>query len=159
MSQNQAGSAEPPVKRLKQTALTWTVKDKARSDARLAGSGVNQVGQRETVLPKVLAGWTAVLIAPKFWFRRNSAGSCFVRSQKGYITCYNFKAVTIKFQFPLYMTSVTSGGKGPPYKNIIKNRTVPFILKQRYMHIYIHKYLHTICVCMDTSYIYACMDA
>jgi len=28
----------------------------ARSDARLAGSGVNQVGQGETVLPKVLTG-------------------------------------------------------------------------------------------------------
>src|SRR6218665_717523 len=82
----------------------------ARSDARLAGSGVNQVGQRETVLPKVLTGGTAVLIAPKFWFRRSSAGSCFVRSQKGYITCYNFKAVIVKFQFQLYMTSVTSGG-------------------------------------------------
>jgi len=104
MSQNQAGSAEPPVKRLKQTALTWTVKDKAtsqlaRSDARLAGSGVNQVGQREAVLPKVLTGGP-VLIAPKFWFRRDSAGSCFVRSQKGYITCYNCKAVIVKLQFP-----------------------------------------------------------
>ena len=38
-------------------ALTWKVKDKAtsqlaRSDARLAASGVNQGGQRETVLPK-----------------------------------------------------------------------------------------------------------
>jgi len=46
-----------PVKRLKQTAMTWKVKDKAtsqlaRSDARLAVSGVNQGGQRETVLPK-----------------------------------------------------------------------------------------------------------
>ena len=56
MSQHQAGSAGPPVK---QMALTWKVKDKApsqlaRSDARLAGSGVNQVGQGETALPKVL---------------------------------------------------------------------------------------------------------
>jgi len=115
MIQHQAGAAGSPVKRLKQTAFTWKVKDKAtsqlaRSDARLAGSGVNQVGQRETVLPKVLTGGTAVLIAPKFWFRRSSAGSCFVRSQKGYITCYNFKAVIVKFQFQLYMTSVTSGG-------------------------------------------------
>jgi len=59
MSQYQAGSAGPPVKYLKQTALTWKVKNKAtsqlaRSDARLAGSDVNQVGHGETVLLKVL---------------------------------------------------------------------------------------------------------
>src|SRR6218665_1305798 len=66
------------------------------------------------------------------------------------------KQSLLSSSFPLYMTSVTSGGKGPPYKNIIKNRTVPFILKQRYMHIYIHTYLHTICVCMDT-YMHAWM--
>jgi len=46
MSQHQAGSTGPPVKRLKQTALTWKVKDKAtsqlaRNGARLAGTGVN----------------------------------------------------------------------------------------------------------------------
>jgi len=39
-------SAGPPAKRLKQMALTWKVKNKAtsqlaRSDARLAGSGIN----------------------------------------------------------------------------------------------------------------------
>ena len=50
-----------PVKRLKQTTLTWEVKDKAtsqlaRSDARLAVIGVNQRGQGGTVLPKVLMG-------------------------------------------------------------------------------------------------------
>src|SRR6218665_2431776 len=53
MTQHQAGTAEPPVKRLKQTALTWKVKDKAtsqlaRSDARLAVTSVNQGGQGET---------------------------------------------------------------------------------------------------------------
>ena len=47
MSQHQAGV---PVKLLKLTALTWKVKDKAtsqlaRSDARLAVSGVNQRGR------------------------------------------------------------------------------------------------------------------
>jgi len=57
MSQHQAGIAEPPVKRLKQTALTWKVKDKAtsqlaRSDTRLAVSRINQGGQGETVLPQ-----------------------------------------------------------------------------------------------------------
>src|SRR6218665_299589 len=54
MSQHQAGSAGPTVKRLKQTALTWKAKNKAtsqlaRSDARLAGLGVNQREQGETV--------------------------------------------------------------------------------------------------------------
>ena len=70
MSQHQAGFAGVPVKRLKQTASIWKVKDKAtsqlaRSDARLAVSGVNQWGQRdETVLPKVLTEGTAVLTLP-----------------------------------------------------------------------------------------------
>jgi len=71
MSQHQAGV---PVELLKLTALTWKVKDKAtsqlaRSDARLAVSGVNQGAERErereTVLPKVLTGSTAVLTPPK----------------------------------------------------------------------------------------------
>ena len=59
MSQHQAGV---PVKRLKQTALTWKVKDEvtsqlARSDARLTVSGVNRcTGQGETVFPKVFTG-------------------------------------------------------------------------------------------------------
>ena len=70
MSQHQAGSAGQPVKYLKQTALTWKVKNKAtsqlaRSDARIAGSGVIQVGQRETVLSKGLIWGTAVLTVPK----------------------------------------------------------------------------------------------
>jgi len=71
MSQHQAGSGGPPFKYLTQTALTWKVKNKAtsqlaRSDARFAGSGVNQVGQGETVvIPKVLTWGTAVLTTPK----------------------------------------------------------------------------------------------
>jgi len=78
MSQYQAGSAGPPVKYLKQTALTWKVKNKAssqlaRGDARLAGSGVNQVGQGETVLPKVLTWGTTVLTPPKV---QASEGQC-----------------------------------------------------------------------------------
>jgi len=88
--------------------------------------GVNQVGQRETVLPKVLTEGTAVLTAPKFRFRRNSAGSCFVRSHKGYITYCKFEAVSVKFQFLLYMTSVGSRKTDPPYKNNVKNRIFSF---------------------------------
>src|SRR6218665_1240734 len=58
---------------------TWEVKDKAtsqlaRSDARLAVSGVNRGDRsRETVLPKVLTGGTAVLIPPKV---QTSEGQC-----------------------------------------------------------------------------------
>jgi len=90
MSQHQAGSAAAPVKHLKQTALAWKVKDKAtsqvaRSDARLEGGGVNHKGQGGTVLPK-------------FRLQRVSAGSCFVR----FHNYYNFEAVIVKFQFPLY---------------------------------------------------------
>jgi len=78
MSQHQAGFAGLPVKRLKQTALTWKVKDKAtsqlaRSDARLAVSGVNHMGRGETVLSKVLTGGTAVLNPPKV---QTSEGQC-----------------------------------------------------------------------------------
>ena len=70
MSQHQAGFAGVPVKRLKQTALTWKVKDKATSQlarrgARLSISGINHWGQREIVLPKVLTGGTAVLTPAK----------------------------------------------------------------------------------------------
>jgi len=51
-----------------------------------------------------------------------------MRSHKGHITCYNFEAVNVKFQFQLhiYMTSVGSRGAGLPYKNIIKTRTFSF---------------------------------
>ena len=45
----------------------------ARSDARLAVSGVNQREQGETVLPKVLIGGTAVLTPPKV---QTSEGQC-----------------------------------------------------------------------------------
>ena len=71
MSQHQTGFAGVPVKRLKQMALIWKVKDNttsqlARNDARLAVSGVNQWGQGdETVLPKVLTEGTAALTPPK----------------------------------------------------------------------------------------------
>src|SRR6218665_3309673 len=155
MSQHQAGFAGVPVKRLKQTALTWKVKDKATSQlarrgARLSISGINHWGQREIVLPKVLTGETAVLIS-KFRLRRVSAGSCFVRSHKGHITYYNFEAVSVKFQFHLYMTSVGSRGAGLPYKSIIKY-FVPLHLKTM-IHAHIHTHILTyygICVCMDT---------
>ena len=55
------------VKRLKETTLTWEVKDKAtsqlaRSDARLAVIGVNQRAAGRDCNPKVL---TAVLTPPK----------------------------------------------------------------------------------------------
>jgi len=85
--------ARVPVKRLKQTALTWKVKDKAasqlaRSDARLAVSGVNQRGQGETVLPKVFTEGTEVLTPPKVQTAEGQCRvrSCFVRSHKGHIT-------------------------------------------------------------------------
>src|SRR6218665_272504 len=78
MNQHQAGFAGPPVKRLKQTALTWKVTDKAisqlaRSEARLAVSVVNHGWQGETVLPKALTEGTAVLAPPKV---HTSAGQC-----------------------------------------------------------------------------------
>src|SRR6218665_2573132 len=41
------------------------------------------------------------LSPPKFKLRRDSAGSCFVRSHKDYLTYYNFEsAIIVKLQFP-----------------------------------------------------------
>jgi len=45
----------------------------ARSYTRLTVTGVNQVGQRETVLPKVFTGGTTVLTHPKV---QTSEGQC-----------------------------------------------------------------------------------
>src|SRR6218665_819420 len=101
MSQHQA---RVPVKRLKQTALKWKVKDKvtsqlARSDARLADrSQWRKSGEieRETALPEVLAGGTAVLTPPKVQI---SEGQCRVllrEISKEHITFYNCEAVSVK---------------------------------------------------------------
>src|SRR6218665_638800 len=65
-------------------------------------------GQGWTVPPKFLLGETAVLtVPPKFKLRRDTAGSCFVRSHKEYITYYNFESAIVKLQFPLCI--LTSG--------------------------------------------------
>ena len=54
-------------------------------------SGVNHGGQGGTVPSKVLTGGTAVLtVPPKFKLRRDTAGFCFVRFHKEYVTYYNF---------------------------------------------------------------------
>ena len=68
-------------------------------------------------------GTALLTVSPKFKLRRDSAGSCFVRSHKEHITFYNFEAVIVKFQFPLYtcsMTVVNLGGPGPPHYSIFK---------------------------------------
>jgi len=162
MSQHQA-RVGLSVKRLKQTALTWKVKDKAtsqlaRSDARLAVSGVNQMEQGETVLPRVLTGGTAVLTPPKV---QTSESQCRVLLSWDIIKVishfYNFEAVSVKFQFHQYMTSVGFREAGLHYKNLIKE-LVSFHFKtmiHAQLHTYIHTYILTyilryMCVCMDT---------
>src|SRR6218665_3890069 len=126
----------------KKSALTWKVKDNAasqlaRSDARHAVSGVNQGGEGETVLPKGLTGRQQCSLLPKFRHRRDSAGSCIVGSHKGHITFYNFEAVSVKFQFHLYMTSVGSSGADLPYKNIMKNSYLFILNNDTCTHTYI----------------------
>ena len=134
MSQHQA---EISFKRLKQTAMTWKVKDKAtsqlaRSDARLAVSGVNQGGQRETVLPKFWLGAQQCWLLTNFRLRRVSAGSFFVSSQKGISHFIIFKQSVLGSSYTyIIMTSVGSRGASLPHKNIIKNSYL-FILKQWY---------------------------
>src|SRR6218665_83366 len=78
----------------------------------LNSSGVNHGGQGGTVLPKVLAGGIAVLTMPrKLKLRRDSAGSCFVRSHKEYVTYYNFEAVIVMFQLsPIYYVQLRTQG-------------------------------------------------
>ena len=71
------------------------------------------MGQGETVLPKVLTGGDSSVDCPKV---QASEGQCFERSHKGYITYYNFEAVSVKCQFPLYMTSVGSRGTALTWK-------------------------------------------
>jgi len=127
MSQHQA---RVPVKCLKLTALTWKVKDKAasqlvRSDAI---SGVNREDRERLSSTKFWLRAQQCLLLSKFKLRRDSAGSCFMRSHKGRITFYNFEAVSVKFQFHLYMTSVGSRGPSLPYKSLIKE-PVPFHFK------------------------------
>src|SRR6218665_3627209 len=96
---------------------------------------------------------TAVLTPPKV---QTSEGQCLVmlcEMSKGHITFYNFEAVSVKFQFHLYMTSVSVGsrGTGIPHKNIIK-KLVPFHFKTMiHAHIYTHILTYYgICVYMDT---------
>src|SRR6218665_3800398 len=104
-------------------------------------------GQGESVLPKVLTGGKAVFTPPKFRSRRDSAGACFVKSHKVYITYYNFETASVKFRFPLYMTSVGSRGTGPLQKHYKK--VVPFQFTAM-----IHAYTHTYTICVVHGYIH-----
>src|SRR6218665_3329328 len=148
MSQHQTGV---PVKRLKQTAMTWKVKDKATSQlARSQWRKSERTGR--DCSPKVLTTGTAVLTPRKVQTSGDSAGSCFVRYQKGLSHFIILKqSVLSSSSTYIIMTSVGSRGAGLPHKNIIK-KLVPFHFK-----IMIHAHAHThiltyygISVCMDT---------
>src|SRR6218665_2284722 len=98
MSQHQA---RVPVKRLKQTALTWKVKDKAisqlaRSDARLADrSQWRKSGETGRDCPPQSFGWEHSSVDSSQSSDFGGSGFCFVRSQKEYITFYNCEAVSV----------------------------------------------------------------
>src|SRR6218665_2061079 len=110
----------------------------------LAGSGINHGGQGGTVPPSFDWGTALLNVPTKFRLRRDSAKSCSMRSHKEYITYYNFEAVIVEFQFPLYMTSVES--RGTPYKNILKIVLFHFkTLIHAYMHV--HKHILISCTC------------
>src|SRR6218665_2029079 len=66
-------------------------------------------GQGGTVPSKVLSGGDSSVECPppNFKLRSVTAGSCFVRSHKEYITYYNFKSAIVKLQLPLCI--LTSG--------------------------------------------------
>jgi len=58
-------------------------------------------------------GGTAVLtVPPKFKLRKDTAGSCFVRFHKEYVTHYNFESAIVKLQFRLCI--LTNGGSRAP---------------------------------------------
>jgi len=61
-------------------------------------------------------------VPPKFKLRRDTGGSCFVRSHKEYITYYNFESATVKLQFPYAEADL--GGSGPLTKPFKKLKSV-----------------------------------
>ena len=46
------------------------------------------------------------LSPPKFKLQRDTAGSCFMRSHKEYVTYYNFESAIVKLQFPLCILTI-----------------------------------------------------
>jgi len=89
-------------------------------------------GQGGTVPSKVLSGGTAVLtVPPKFKLRSDTAGSCFVRSHKEYITSYNFESAIVKLQLPLcVLTSGESRGIRAPSLNHLKRLKSLILFKE-----------------------------
>src|SRR6218665_2210433 len=95
-------------------------------------SGVNHGGTgRDCPLQSFDWGTAVLTVPPKFKLLRNTAGSCFVRSQKEYITYYNFESAIVKLQFPLcILTSVESRGESDPLtKPLKKLKSVILFLK------------------------------
>jgi len=89
----------------------------------VTSSGVNHGGTGKDCPLQSFDWGTAVLtVPPKFKLRRDTAGSCFVRSHKEYITYYNFESAIVKLQFPLcILTSGESRGIRAPLLNHLKN--------------------------------------
>jgi len=72
-------------------------------------SGVNHGGTGRDCPPKVLTGGdSSVDCPPKVQALEGQCWVLLLRSHKELITYYNFQAVSVKFQFPLYI--MTSGG-------------------------------------------------
>jgi len=148
----------PTSQTFKKTAPTWKVKYKAtsqlaRCDARHAVSGVNQGGQGETSSPKVwLPGDSSVDSSQSSDLGGTVPGLALWDLIKG-ISHFIILMQSVLSSSSTYMTIVGSRGAGLPYKNIIRNSYL-FILKQWYMHTYLHT---TVCVCMDT-YMYTCWN-
>jgi len=68
---------------------------------------------------------SSIDVPPKFKLRRDTAGSCFVRSHKQYITYYNFESAIVKLQFPIcILTSGGSRGDPGPSLNHLKNYNI-----------------------------------
>src|SRR6218665_2085192 len=126
-------------------------------------------GQGGTVPSKVLTGGTAVLTVPppKFKLRRDTAGSCFVRSHKEYITYYNFESAIVKLQFPLcILTSGESRGYPSPLTKPFKKLKSVILFKKfiKCIHAYIprlrftfrcnlSRVINLICICIHAYYV------
>jgi len=157
MSQHQAGFAGVPVKRLKKRR--WHGKSRIMQPASWQEvmqdmQSVAQIrGDRERLSsPKVWLGDSSVDSSQSSDLGGTVPGLASWDLIKG-ISHFISLMQSMLSSSSTYMTSVGSRGAGLPYKNIRK-LVYLFILKQWYMHTYLHT---TVCVCMDT-HMYTCWN-
>src|SRR6218665_3107140 len=121
-------------------------------------SGVNHGGTgRDCPLQSFDWGTAVLTVPPKFTLRRDTAGYCFVRSHKKYITYYNFESAIVKLQFPLcILTRCGSRGSWAPSQNHLKKLKSVILLFFNHCVECVHTCIMYVCTdtCMHNTYIY-----